>query len=74
MAGWDGLTAPATCWQKGDLIDQEYQITLPAGLAPGTYQVEIGWYDAESLERWACYLDDELIGDRLMLPEVKIRS
>jgi hypothetical protein len=74
VAGWDGLTAPATCWQKGDLIDQEYQIALPAGLTPGTYQVEIGWYDVETLERWSCYVDDELIGDRLMLPEVKIGS
>jgi hypothetical protein len=72
VAGWDGLTAPATCWQQGDLIQQVYTISLPTDLAPGTYQVEVGWYDADTLQRWPCSVDGERVGDRLLLPEVEM--
>jgi hypothetical protein len=72
LAGWDGLTAPATCWQWGDLIVQRYNIPLPADLAPGSYRVEVGWYDRESLQRWICYVDGQPAGDRALLPAVEI--
>jgi hypothetical protein len=73
VTGWDGLTAPATCWQPGDLIYQEYALALPADLEPGRYTIEVGWYDAQSGERWPCAAPDgTLIGNRLLLPEVEI--
>jgi hypothetical protein len=73
LAGWDGLTAPATCWQEGDLIVQDYAIPLPADLSPGTYQVEIGWYDPYTMARWPCTVDGEQVGDRLLIREVEIK-
>lgn len=73
VAGWDGLTAPATCWQPGDVIGQRYAVPLPPDLSPGTYQIEVGWYDTETLGRWPCYVDGEWIGDRFLLPEMEIR-
>jgi Dolichyl-phosphate-mannose-protein mannosyltransferase len=47
--------APTTGWVVGEIIQDDYVITLPANLAAGDYPVEIGVYDARS-------------GDRLPLP------
>lgn len=41
---------PPTCWQNGDLITDPYQLSL-AGLAPGSYTLTIGWYDARDNTR-----------------------
>jgi hypothetical protein len=72
LAGWDGLTAPSTCWQEGDLIVQDYAIPLPADLASGTYQVELGWYDPYTMARWPCAVDGEPVGDRFLIEGVEI--
>ena len=74
IAGWDGITSPATCWQANDRLTQRYTIVLPEDLDPGTYQIEIGWYDAETTQRWPCTLDGETIGDRLLLPGIEIKE
>jgi hypothetical protein len=47
--------APTTGWVAGEIIDDQYVIPLPAGLAGGEYPLEVGVYDARS-------------GDRLRLP------
>jgi hypothetical protein len=73
LAGWDGLTAPATCWQEGDLIVQEYRISLPANLVPGTYQIELGWYDPYTMARWPCAVDGRSVGDRFLIGEVDVK-
>jgi len=72
VAGWDGLTAPATCWQPGDLIVQQYELAIPADSAPGTFQVEVGWYDAETIRRWPCVVNGASCGDRLLLADVQV--
>jgi len=72
VAGWDGLTAPATCWQPGDVIAQQYEIPIPAGITPGTYAVEVGWYDADTLQRWPCMANGETCGDRQLLTDVQV--
>lgn len=41
---------PPTCWQNGDLIPDSYQLSL-AGLAPGSYTLTVGWYDARDNTR-----------------------
>jgi hypothetical protein len=47
--------APTTGWVVGEVIDDQYVITLPAGVAAGAYPVEVGVYEPRS-------------GDRLRLP------
>ncbi len=68
VAGWDGVTAPATCWEAGDELRQRYPIELPGELPRG-YQIEVGWYDVETLERWPCYVDGAPAGDRFLIRE-----
>ena len=43
--------APTTGWVDGEVIDDEYAITLPAGLAAGDYPLEVGVYDPRSGDR-----------------------
>ncbi|MCA1648416.1 MAG: hypothetical protein LC797_24140 [Chloroflexi bacterium] len=43
--------APTPGWVVGEIVDDEYAITLPSGLAAGEYPVEVGVYDARSGDR-----------------------
>lgn len=43
--------APTPSWVDGEIVDDEYAITLPAGLAAGDYPVEVGVYDPRSGDR-----------------------
>lgn len=51
-AGRDGKpgngSLPTTTWSPGDLILDEYQLTLPDDLPAGEYAIEIGLYDPAS--------------------------
>jgi hypothetical protein len=43
--------APTTSWLPNELVDDEFSIPLPAGLAAGDYPIELGLYDAKSGDR-----------------------
>ena len=43
--------APTPSWVVGEVVDDEYVITLPASLPGGEYPIEVGVYDARSGER-----------------------
>jgi hypothetical protein len=43
--------APTTGWLAGEVIDDEYAISLPAGISAGEYPVEVGVYDPRSGDR-----------------------
>ncbi|MCI0477744.1 MAG: hypothetical protein L0Y55_15990, partial [Anaerolineales bacterium] len=40
-------TRPTTTWVANEYLADAYELALPADIAPGTYQIEIGWYDAK---------------------------
>lgn len=42
---------PTTQWTEGDIIKDQRRISLPQGIAPGWYRLEIGLYRYPSLER-----------------------
>jgi len=46
-----GGTALTTTWQSGEVIVDTYPISLAADLQPGTYRLQIGFYDEETDER-----------------------
>jgi hypothetical protein len=41
-------TRPTRAWLPGEVVSSIYTLTLPADLAPGTYQVIAGLYDAQT--------------------------
>lgn len=46
-----GPVYPPTLWPVGEIIRERSQLSLPAGLAPGSYGLWIGVYRLDTLER-----------------------
>jgi hypothetical protein len=55
VAQRDGLplygVRPTPGWRAGELIEDSYEILLDGDLAPGQYELSVGMYDAETMER-----------------------
>jgi len=72
-AQYDGLDVPVIGWRAGDLLAQLHTLPLPADLPPGRYWVQIGAYDAQTVERLPVLLDGVPVGARLLLPPLEVR-
>jgi hypothetical protein len=48
----DRLGYPHHGWQPGDVFVQMHKITVPKGVAPGQYQIELGLYFRDTGARW----------------------
>lgn len=72
LGGDDRLDVPVDGWQSGDLFYQIHRLTLPADTLPGIYQVELGWYDARTIERLPVWGDGYAIADRVLLTPVEV--
>jgi hypothetical protein len=65
--------APTTSWVSGEVIADEYDITVDAGAPPGDYAIEIGMYDASTGRRLPVSIDGRLLeGDRLVLGQILV--
>lgn len=42
---------PTSSWRAGEVIRDEHPIELPRSLNPGTYRLQVGMYDPQTLER-----------------------
>jgi hypothetical protein len=71
-AGWDGLDVSPSGWQRGDIVVQYTQLTVPTNASPGDYQVEIGVYTADDGQRSAILEGDEKVADRLLLQPIQV--
>ncbi|MFN8596979.1 MAG: glycosyltransferase family 39 protein [Anaerolineae bacterium] len=62
-------------WRPGDVLLQEFQLHIPSDLAPGSYPIAIGLYEAQSGARLPI-LSSELVHDRdsLVIGAVQIAS
>jgi len=72
-SGQDRLDVATAGWRRGDLFVQAHYLTLPDDATTGTYQLEIGWYDGETLARLPV-LDsgDAAVADRVLLARVQV--
>lgn len=68
VSGQDRLDVPTAGWHAGDVFVQAYRLAVPETGETETYQLEIGWYDGETLRRLPV-LDGEgaAVADRLLL-------
>ncbi len=57
-------------WQEGEVIEDSYIIPIQADTPQGTYRIEVGLYDPQTMQRLPA-LDERgrLQGDRITLPE-----
>ena len=73
VAQQDGLplygVRPTPGWRAGEVIEDSYEILLDGNLAPGEYELSVGMYDVESVERLAVYdaSGERLPDDRIVL-------
>lgn len=55
--GYDSYPArgehPTSRWHSGEVVAHNAPLSIPAEAAPGTYTLEVGWYQFESSERLA---------------------
>lgn len=74
MGGDDRLDVWYENWETGDLFVQAQHVALQPDIAPGEYQVEIGWYNPETMQRLQVMPDDQVIADRVLLSPVQVRE
>jgi len=61
---------PTTTWVANEYLADAYELALKSDLAPGAYQIEIGWYDAKDPAFARLQVLDDggaVIGDHVIL-------
>jgi hypothetical protein len=65
--------APTALWKVGQPVIDPYPLTLDPNTPPGVYNVEVGIYLAETLERLRLITPDgRLVDDHLLLTKVRV--
>jgi hypothetical protein len=65
--------APTTSWVEGEVIADPYEIPLDPEAPPGEYTLEIGMYDAATMERVPVFdAQGAAQGDRILLGPVSV--
>jgi hypothetical protein len=65
---------PTSSWRADEVMEDSYEIVLDAALSPGKYELSVGMYDAESMERLPAYdaTGSRLPEDRILLGWVTV--
>jgi uncharacterized membrane protein len=71
-----GGDRPTSSWLRGEIVCDEYELIVSPGAPAARYTLEIGMYDAATLERLPIWDDDgrRLEQDRILLRPVVITS
>ncbi len=66
---------PTNTWLAGEELEDVYYIVTPADLPPGQYELSVGMYDSETIERIPVYDDNghQLEGDRIVLSQESVQ-
>ncbi len=64
---------PTTAWGRGEVILDEYSFTIPPGALFGQYQIWIGMYSSETMQRLNIQMEDNSItSDSILLSNLTI--
>lgn len=64
---------PTSFWDEGDVIRDEYELTIDADAPPGRYQIEVGMYVLATGRRLPVTDDGGLVeGDRIVLGGIEV--
>jgi hypothetical protein len=68
-------THPTSQWREGEVVEDRYRLYIDPDAPPGDYQVEIGWYLLETMQRLPV-LDAKgnALDDKVLLPGLTITS
>ncbi len=66
---------PTTSWLPGEVVVDEYEIIVDAAAPAGEYQIEVGMYDLETMQRLPAFDEqgEPLPGDRILLSKVQVQ-
>jgi len=68
-----GGNYPTSLWDEGEVVKDEYELTLDPQIPPGDYWLEVGMYLLSTGERLHVFdSQGELRGDRVILGQVEI--
>jgi len=67
-------TYPTTLWVPGEIVVDEYDLPVAADALPGSYVIEVGMYDPETMGRLPVTDPGGTFGDRVLLGRVTIAS
>jgi hypothetical protein len=70
IAQWDGLDVAVEGWRAGDTFIQRVTLGWPQGMAPGQYQLQVGVYNPDTMERLPVMVNDQAVADRILLQSV----
>jgi uncharacterized membrane protein len=48
---WSKVPLPTSTWQPGEELRDEHRLSLPPDMPPGSYRLQVGAYDWQTLER-----------------------
>jgi len=63
---------PTTRWQPGELMEDTYILNLPPDLPPGTYQLRVGMYDPDTMQRRQTHNRAGETSDQIWLGELVV--
>jgi 4-amino-4-deoxy-L-arabinose transferase-like glycosyltransferase len=67
LVAGDGLGVLIEVWRPGDVIVQRHHLDMSQGNAVDSYQLQVGAYWLDTMERWHIVVDGQIMGDRLLL-------
>ena len=67
-------TYPTTLWVPGEIVVDGYPVPVDAGAPPGSYVLEVGMYDPETMARLPVSDPAGISGDRVLLGQITIAS
>jgi hypothetical protein len=59
---------PTSIWETGEIVPDEYTLTVPSGAPSGVYRIEVGMYDWPGLQRLVTKTGNTVLGDQVVLP------
>jgi hypothetical protein len=72
--GQDRLDSEPLTWEPGDLVIQTHRVQIPADASPGTYQVELGLYLPDTMQRLAVHDGHARVADRLLFHPMQVSN
>jgi hypothetical protein len=72
LGGEDRLDVWYEAWASGDRFAQVQEVALDPAAAAGEVQVEIGWYDPQTMQRLPVVRDGAAISDRVLLRSLSV--
>ena len=66
---------PTTKWEVGEIVRDQYDLTIPQDIAPGEYRLKVGMYLVKTGERLSALKDGMPLPDnQILLQPVTVRS